>query len=403
MKNKQKLSLFVFIDAFGWEISKQHPFLDDFLTARAPLGTLLGYSCTCDPTILTGKLPQDHGHFSFFFYNPAGSPFSMCRFLNLLPKSITRRGRVRHLMSRFVRRWLGYTGYFQLYNMPFHHLPLFDYSEKRDLYYPGGINAGCPTIFDHLRDNHIPFHLSDWRLPETENLKSLELSLQQGQIKLAYLFLADMDALLHAQGTGSPAVGEKIAWYERRLRAILEAAQRHYDPIHLFVFSDHGMTDVQESCDLIARIDSLGLRFGTDYAAVYDSTMARFWFLREPARDLISQALQAEPLGRILTREQLSEYGCYFPDHKYGELFFLMDPGVLICPSFMGETMLAGMHGYDPDHKDSLAMVASNASTPLPQSLAQICDLMKREVEETKPPSLGYGFTDVVPSVQGNR
>jgi hypothetical protein len=41
--------------------------------------TVFGYSSTCDPTIITGKAPQDHGHFPFFYYNPDLSPFGICR------------------------------------------------------------------------------------------------------------------------------------------------------------------------------------------------------------------------------------------------------------------------------------------------------------------------------------
>ena len=45
-----RLSLFVFIDAFGWELVQHYPFLDDLLTVKAPLGTVFGYSSTyCHP------------------------------------------------------------------------------------------------------------------------------------------------------------------------------------------------------------------------------------------------------------------------------------------------------------------------------------------------------------------
>ncbi|MBI2951474.1 hypothetical protein HYY27_05230, partial [bacterium] len=64
LPDRRKLALFVFIDAFGWEILRRRPFLDDLLKVKAPLTTVLGYSSTCDPTILTGRLPREHGHFS---------------------------------------------------------------------------------------------------------------------------------------------------------------------------------------------------------------------------------------------------------------------------------------------------------------------------------------------------
>jgi len=40
------------------------------------------------------------------------------------------------------------------------------------------------------------------------------------------------------------------------------------------------------------------LRFGEDYAAVYDSTMARFWFFqKEGEREFITYCLKQIPQG----------------------------------------------------------------------------------------------------------
>ncbi len=378
---KDKLSLFVFIDAFGWALLQRHAFLDDELTTKASLGTVLGYSSTCIPTILTGKLPREHGHFSFFYYNPDACAFGAYRHLDLLPVALTRRDRFRRLVSKSMQKHLGYTGYFQIYNVPFKYLPCFDYAEKRDIYAPGGINGGVATIFDHLHREDIVFHCSDWRINEKENLDSLGHDLELGEIDTAYLYLPALDGTLHMHGTHSSKVADKIAWYECKIRDILARARRNYDTVNLYVFSDHGMTDVSESCALLKRIDDTGLVFGTDYVAMYDSTMARFWFLNDVARDVIEGALHKEPRGRVLSNAELRAYGCDFPDHQYGELFFLMNPGVLICPSFMGHKAIAGMHGYEPEHVDSVAMFATNTTMDvLPRRLDDLHDVMVREV-----------------------
>ena len=382
MSGFHRISIFIFIDAFGWELLQRHGFLDDLLTTRAPLETVLGYSSTCDPTIITGRQPSEHGHFSFFRYDPPNSPFGPYAALGKLPAVVLRRGRVRRLLSRLLKRRLGYTGYFQLYNMPFHLLPLFDYSEKRDIYQPGGINGGVPTVFDHLRTEQIPYHLSDWEASEETNLHNIETAIDERHVSFAYLYLAAMDALLHAQGTRAPAVAAKIRWYEQRIRHLIEQARRRYDEVRIFAFSDHGMTDVHLTCDLMARIDRLGLEFGLDYAAVYDSTMARFWFLRDGVRERIVEALAQESMGEILHQDRLDQYGCSFPDHRYGELFFLLHPGALINPSFMGEQPLAGMHGYEPTDPSSLAMFASSVRPdPLPGKLTDLYSLMCREAD----------------------
>jgi hypothetical protein len=357
-----RLSLFVFIDAFGWELVQHYPFLDDLLPVKAPLGTIFGYSSTCIPTILTGKLPREHGHFAFFTRANGTSPFKYYRAFGLLPKSITGRGRVRSYMSKYLKQVHGITGYFQIYNMPFKHLHHFDYTEKRDIFEPGGINGGCPVIFDYLRENDIPFHRSDCHANEETNLAAAGHAMAEGDIRFAFVYLAAMDSILHCEGKYGDGVARKIRWYDEQLRALMQRAEQRYHEVRLFVFSDHGMTDTIDTCPLMARIDALGLQFGQDYLAAYDSTMARFWFDNPRSRDQITTALNEESHGHTLTQDELTRWGCDFPENKYGDLFFLMNPGQLLCPSFMGEKPLAGMHGYSPEDKDSVAAFMTNAA-----------------------------------------
>ena len=380
MARRQRLSLFVFIDAFGWELVSRYGFLDNLIKRRAPMGTIFGYSSTCVPTILTGKLPREHGHFAFYRYDPKHSPFKWYRPLQLLPEAIASRARVRNQLSRVVERLHGFTGYFQLYNMPFKYLHLFDYSEKRDLYRPGGINGGAPTLFAALEERGVPYALPSWRLTDDERYASARKDIENAAVPFAFLFFGKLDGLLHYHGTGAQQVQDKIREYERMLTELVETARKGYEDVRLFVFSDHGMTDTTTPCDVIGRIERLGLRFGVDYAAAYDSTMARFWFMSAEARKRIEDALAQEPNGRALSEATLAEWGCDFPGHAYGELFFLCNPGRLLCPSFMGARPITAMHGYDPFDKDSIAAFQTSVEdVELPTRLDGVFNIMKRE------------------------
>ncbi len=376
------LALFIFIDALGHSLIQKHSFLDDILVTKAPVTTILGYSCTCDPTIITGKLPREHGHFSFFVYSPETSPFTFLRPLSLLPASLTENQRVRHYISRVVRPILNYTGYFNLYAVPFNKLPFFDYTEKKDLYRPGGINAGIPTIFDALRAAHIPFFLSDWRDSEHTNISKLTHEISQENISFAYLYLADIDALLHKEGTLSPRIAQKITDYDTHIRTLLHTAEKHYSDVRLYVFSDHGMTDCapEDAYNLISDIDALDFTFGKDYAVMYDSTMARFWFFSVHARNAIISTLSDCRHGHILSDRELHSYGCDFKDNIYGDVFFLMDTGKLIFPNYMGKKMPKAMHGFAPEHPDSTAVFCSNSHiTTLPRRLDELYTFMHAE------------------------
>ena len=211
MADPKRLALFVFMDALGWEIIQSHGFMQDICPHRQAVKTIFGYSSSCHPSIYTGLMPREHGHFSFFVYDPPNSPFGFLRPMALLPKAISSRARVRHLISRLAQRWLGYTGYFQLYNAPFARLPKLDYTEKRDIYHPGGINSGAPTIFDRLRNAGIPFHMSDWRRSDAENLHEMVQVVGRGEIAWAELFWGHLDALMHMQGPPT-ATGWGRSW-----------------------------------------------------------------------------------------------------------------------------------------------------------------------------------------------
>jgi hypothetical protein len=121
-----------------------------------------------------------------------------------------------------------------------------------------------------------------------------------------------------------------------------------------------------------------------DYAVVYDSTMARFWFFNENARSVIASALKKVPQGRILPDEELREMNTLFEDAISGELIFLVKEGVLIVPSHMGERPIRAMHGYHPTDKHSYAALCTNRAE-LPfciRSIPEIFKLMTYEAEQ---------------------
>lgn len=370
---KDRLGLFVFIDAFGWEVLRRNPdFLDTLAPHRKPLETILGYSSACDPSIISGLLPCEHKLWSSYFYKPSGSPFAWVKALGFLPASLTGRARVRHYLSKLVKKVCGITGYFQLYNVPFGLLPIFDYAEWKRIWLPGGLPQGT-SIFDLLHAAGRRWYVHDSDKDDRGKLADLHAALAAGEIDLAYISLGRLDALMHAEGTRTPRVGELVRWYDGEVRALFEQASKNYAEVDLYVFTDHGMHDITRGHDLQAEIAALGLVFGRDYVAFYDSTMGRFWTLNPGARETLGAFLAAHPHGRLLPDDELRRLGVFFPDAQYGNLIFLMNPGLQIAPSFMGRKAIAGMHGFHPDEPDSRAMICSNR--PLPANLTQIAQI----------------------------
>ena len=372
------LGLFVMIDAMGWEILRSDPFGKSFVPVRRRLDSVFGYSSTCVPSILSGRWPVQHRNWCYFVHDPENSPFRSLRWLRWLPKAVTGRRIVRRILTRIFKARLQFRGYFDLYNIPFQHIHRYDFTEKKSPLQPGGMNRG-ENIFDFLVAHQIPYFVSDPAQTEETNRDVLAARLRDGSIDFAFLYWAGLDGLLHRVGNDSPEIPARLRVYEQWLQQLIDAAQSRYEDVRLYVFSDHGMANCDVHLDLMARIDALPLKFQTDYAAVYDSTMARFWFFNDRARQLIEATLRQVPEGRILPDEELEAMHTRFEDRYFGELIFLVKEGVLIVPSHMGERPIRAMHGYHPTDKHSYATVLTNQGG-FPDSLTAIphlCDLMK--------------------------
>jgi predicted AlkP superfamily pyrophosphatase or phosphodiesterase len=371
---KAVLPLFVFIDACGWEIIRNDPFARAFAPCRRRLESVFGYSSACVPSIVSGAWPEQHRNWCYFVYDPKNSPFRLLRFFKWLPRTITSRRRFRRWLSKFLQGPLKFRGYFDLYNIPFEHISMFDFSEKKSPLKPGGMNRGG-NIFDFLEMRRIPYHVSNPAFSETQNLANLIGEIRKETIDFAFVYWPDLDGLLHMVGNKSAEVPAKLRVYEQRLEQLLSHAEEHYQEVRLYIFSDHGMANCTELLDLKAMIEGLRLKFGQDYVAVYDSTMARFWFPSEPQssegrtpsssnalspRDQIIQRLNEIPQGRIVPDSELAQMRALFPDRHFGELIFLVKEGVLIVPSHMGERPIKAMHGYHPEEPHSYAALLSN-------------------------------------------
>lgn len=356
---KATLPLFIFVDACGWEIIRNDPFCQEFAPHRRRLESVFGYSSACIPSILSGRWPSDHRNWCFFVYDPVRSPFQSLRWLRWLPTAVTSRRRVRRYLSRFIKARLNFRGYFDLYNIPFRHISLFDFSEKRSPLKPGGLNRGS-NLCDFLAEKRIPHFFADPGLGELENLEALRGAISQEAIDFAFMYWPELDGLLHQVGNQSPEISKKLRSYETWIRELVAHARQHYREVEVHIFSDHGMANCDRTLDLRAKIDTLGFTMGVDYVVVYDSTLARFWFLNPQAAPAITELLQREPLGRIVGDEELKKLGAYFEDRYFGELIFLVQEGVLIVPSHMGEHPLRGMHGYHPSDPHSYASLCSS-------------------------------------------
>ena len=382
---KEVLPLFIMIDACGWEIVRNDPFAENFAPTRKKLESVFGYSSTCVPSILSGRWPDEHRNWCYFVFDPKNSPFRSLKPFWWLPKFITSRRIFRRYLTKFVKVQLKFRGYFDLYNIPFKFIHLFDFTEKKSPLKPKGMNRG-PNIFDFLEERGVPYFVTEPLNPEEDNRDRLIRDIESERIDFAFQYWAGLDGLLHMVGNDSPEIPKKLRMYEEWIEKVLAAARDHYKEVRLYIFSDHGMANCDEHLDLKSKIDALNLKMGVDYAVVYDSTMARFWFFDEDAKRRIIEVLAKEPQGRVMPDEELKGFRAYFDDHYFGELIWLAKEGVLIVPSHMGERPIRAMHGYHPHDPHTYATLFTNQDS-VPDDVTHIphiCRLMERDAELAK-------------------
>jgi hypothetical protein len=387
MSKRGSVRIFVLIDALGWALIEKKDFLRDVLPHQQPLRTVLGYSSGAIPSILTGRVPADHGHWNLMYRDRVGSPFGWLRFLRFLPERVLDNRVGRKALKELGRRVLGLGPLFEVCVSP-RLLPWFNWIEKRNIYAPKGI--AVDSIFDRLVQRGVPHRVYSYHsLRDEEILEQARRDLERGAAGFYFLYLSEMDGFLHHHCETDAPFDERLDWYARGLRSVFEAA-RAADPVAEFtVISDHGMTPVRHVGDLVGEVERLGLTMPGEYLAVYDSTMARFWFSTNDARRRVEDRLRAIPYGRILADDELERLGILFPDRRYGELVFLLEPGWLIGGSdFNGRGWApAGMHGYHPDdaYSDGIFLSSRRPAAEV-KSLLDIHPLMVEAAEAARRP-----------------
>jgi predicted AlkP superfamily pyrophosphatase or phosphodiesterase len=370
MKHKV-IEIFLFIDALGWKIVNDHRFLTELLPERKKINMQFGYSSSAIPTILSGKTPSEHGHLGLFRFAPETSPFkAFSRFAWLFkPESFWNRGRVRHHLSKLLKKVYGFTGYFQLYRMPVWKLKFVDYCEKRDLFVAGGME-NIANLYDTLSRKGVDFHISDWHLNDDKNYIAAEKAIEDGK-NFLFVYTASLDGVLHDKISDTAAIKNKLNEIGKLIVHLYRKAEEYAENVHFTVISDHGMTPLAGTVNIMDAVEKSGLVFGKDYGACFDSTMARFYYLNEKAEAVIFWLMKKFP-GHFLSKEEESKYGIYRTDRIFGDAIFLLDAGIQIVPSDMGDKPLNGMHGFAPENEHSFAMILSN--TPIPEKVENVAD-----------------------------
>jgi len=342
-----KLILY-FADAFAWSYLERTDFMPDFWTERRPLETVLGYSSTILPCLVSGEPPQRTGIWTEYYRDerpqrPLARAVVRSRIL-LTPVNLAR------LVLFRVARKSGHPAAHKL-RIPLqlaHHFSRHDMDYRK---FPP-VDLPVPTLGDAAAERGLRFGFTYLKhgYDVDAEIRRLDDALAAHDV----LFYYDPSIDGHGHRVGADVV--RLAPDIARVESFCRAAWRRIDAdpqAHVLLFSDHGMTDVTRTYDLFATLRPW--RIGHDYLVFVDSTFARFWYADNGVRDAIRAALRGAP-ARFLTGEDEQRYGIAFDDDRYGTDVLVADEAVVFHPSYISPTFFRtkgypdrATHGYLPE------------------------------------------------------
>ncbi len=365
----KRRALVVFIDALGTAQLERFGESLSFLPHRRALQGVLGYSSGALATVLTGAQGSEHGRMCLFAQRApderGAGLLAPLRWLGLLPRVIHERGGLRRRLAQLLSRSAGLTGYVALHRVPPQAFEWLDLPEREDIFQAGQI-GGVPTFLSRAREAGLSVYASPWQLPEAERWEQIHATLARETPDLAFLYAAEMDGVLHAEGNGGPAAQAVRARLAAHLEKAHAAMARGGGELITILVGDHGMADVSRT------IDPRGLTAKLAARHFVDSTMLRLWGSEAELQKARAELERAKLPGSWLDRGSLGARGAPTRGDPYGGAIFLLDEGVIFAPSFVGGKA-RGMHGYDVSSGSARAALAS--SSPLPDELSSLTDL----------------------------
>lgn len=181
--------------------------------------------------------------------------------------------------------------------------------------------------------------------------------------------------------------------------------------ITLMLLSDHAQQRVTETLDIMGKIREFGIG-DNEISYFVEASKTRFWFHSAGAREKVLEYLSGLGKGTLLHFEELYKYNVKFDDDRYGEYYYITDPGVIFHPNDfyhpLGNIYLAlknraqrprlkspvyrGYHGHLPHNEcEKGFMILLDSEYKSRREEVEIIDVVPTVLEllgHEKPPSL---------------
>jgi len=363
------ITLLIYLDAclHGYISKERTPFLYR-LTGEGFFGrirTVPGF--TQEAAMMTGEFPDKTDFFTWYRYSPNSSPFAWTRPLRLLKP--LRRSRAYYPIKVGIRKVSSHIARRAYQDPAFIPLDILPYFEDISATLPKNLpdlasicRASQHTCF---QQSMIYGYIGSKRCgsifgPVIESIES------KNPFDFYIAHIGELDGLGHHYGPHPDFFSEFLKEIDLWLFKIYGSIRRKGLKCNLIIASDHGMFDVRSIVDIEKQLKSLFLKVPKDYIYFLDSTIARFWFSNDKAKNLIEEMLLRIPNGHIVSEEEKKRYHIDFKHNGYGNLWFWLDRGCMIFPNFfqsLKSSKTKGMHGYLDDEEGALIVYSDMKNT----------------------------------------
>ncbi len=247
--------------------------------------------------------------------------------------------------------------------IPVKFLDLFGLKQKVKFTDPNSL-GNTITLFDQLRKYHAKYYVSGLSGSLYDpNAKDI-LKVMNEDYNLFFIRFGALDKLGHKHGPESKEINDRILQIDRIIEEVIESEKK--ENIHFVIFSDHGMSPVLNSINLLDILNQLPVKMIDDYFLFLGSTIANFWFKNQKAKEVITETLRKISFGEILDTPKLKDLGIDNIGYEHGEMIFALNQGYVFFPDFYRKrNPPKGMHGYACQINDNPILILHSSKMSL--------------------------------------
>jgi len=351
-KHTRKTMLIILIDAFPKTYLSEEftPFIYNLSkhginTQIEPLFAFKGI----ETTIFTGEWPNVHNIWTEFCFqsNPSQKKNTMLltntiQAIDLFPFGDSKKAKLRFAVEKLLFKKSHKTPNL----IPAKATNFFEASQFKEITEPGAVGK-IQTIFDVFRKRGVRYvFIEPWIRGDAGVLRKLKkLIKQENSFDFWYFKLNHLDHMGHNFGPSPSLFIQQLKKIDAYVEEIVNLLQRNNPDLNILILSDHGMSAVHKGEDVLGDLRQLRSLIYKDYIVFADSTMLRFQFFSEKARQEVHEYLRQKEYGHILSLSEKEQLKIPL-DTKYGQTVFAMNEGYIVNPCFFHSNYVKGMHGY---------------------------------------------------------